>query len=139
MEYSQEVIKRFTNPRNMGEIKDADAIGKVGNPRCGDVMWIYVKLKKDKNADVKTETSKDKSIGKELIRDIKFKTFGCTSAIASSDALCDLAKGKTVDEALKITKDDIIKVLGDLPAIKVHCSVLAHEGLADAIKKYRTK
>jgi len=120
--YSKEVIKRFTHPKNFGQINDADGIGKVGNPRCGDVMKLYIKVD-----------------DKERIKDIKFHTLGCAAAIAASDIACDLVKGKTLKEALKIDYKKIIKELGDLPAIKIHCSVLAREGLKTAIKNYYEK
>ncbi|OGZ19249.1 MAG: iron-sulfur cluster assembly scaffold protein [Candidatus Nealsonbacteria bacterium RBG_13_38_11] len=120
--YSKEVIKRFTHPKNFGEIKNADAVGRVGNPRCGDIMKLYIKIEKKK--------------GKEIIKDIKFHTLGCAAAIATSDMACDLVKGKTLKEAQKIDYKKIIKALGDLPAIKIHCSVLAREGLKAAVKDY---
>ena len=120
-EYSEIVMDHFRNPRNMGEIKDADGIGKVGNPKCGDVMAIYIKVKD------------------ERIIDIKFKTFGCSAAIATSSILTEMAKGKTLDEALKITRDDVANELGGLPAIKLHCSNLAADALREAIKDYRSK
>jgi len=120
--YSKEVIKRFTQPKNFGEIKDADAVGKVGNPRCGDIMKLYLKVEKKK--------------GREIIKDIKFHTLGCAAAIATSDMACDLVRGKTLKEAQKIDYKKIIKALGDLPLIKIHCSVLAREGLKAALKDY---
>jgi len=120
--YSKEVIKRFTHPKNFGEIKKADGVGRVGNPRCGDIMKLYIKV--------------EERDGKEIIKDIKFNTLGCAAAIATSDMACDLVKGKTLKEALKIDYKKIIKELGDLPSIKIHCSVLAREGLKAAIKNY---
>src|SRR4030043_26263 len=117
--YSKEVIKRFTNPKNFGEIKNADGVGRVGNPRCGDMMKLYIKVGK-----------------KGIIKDIKFHTLGCAAAIATSDMACDLVKGKTLKEAQKIDYRKIIKALGDLPLIKIHCSVLAREGLKAALKDY---
>ena len=120
--YSKEVIKRFTNPKNFGEIKDADGIGKVGNPRCGDIMKLYIKVG-----------------DKGIIRDIKFHTLGCAAAIATSDMACDLVKGKNIKEALKLDYEKIVKALGDLPPIKIHCSVLAREGLKAAIKDYEKR
>jgi nitrogen fixation NifU-like protein len=120
--YSKEVIKRFTNPKNFGEIKDADGVGKVGNPRCGDIMRLYIKVN-----------------DKKIIEEIKFHTLGCAAAIATSDMACDLAKGKTLKEALKIDYKKIIKRLGDLPPIKIHCSVLAKEGLKAAVENYYEK
>ena len=120
--YSKEVIKRFVKPKNFGEIKKADAIGEVGNPKCGDIMKLYLKID-----------------SKERIKDIKFHTLGCAAAIAASDMVCDLVKGKTFKDALKIDYKKIIEELGDLPPIKVHCSVLAREGIRAAIDDYNTK
>jgi nitrogen fixation NifU-like protein len=119
--YTEKVMDHFRNPRNMGEIKNPDGFGKVGNPKCGDVMAIYLKIKDEK------------------ITDIKFKTFGCTAAIATSSVLTELVKGKTIKEALKLTRDDVANELGGLPAIKMHCSNLAADALREAIKNYRTK
>lgn len=119
--YTEKVMDHFRNPRNMGEIKNPDGFGKVGNPVCGDVMAIYIRIKDEK------------------IADIKFKTFGCTAAIATSSVLTEMAKGKTIDEALKITRDDVAKELGGLPAVKMHCSNLAADALREAIKDYRSK
>ena len=121
IDYTEKVKEHFFHPRNVGEIKNADGIGKVGNPTCGDVMAIYIKVKEDR------------------IIDIKFKTFGCTAAIATSSVLTEMAKGKTLDEALKITRDDVANELGGLPAIKLHCSNLAADALREAIKDYRSK
>jgi len=123
--YSKEVIKRFTHPKNFGEIKNADAIGKVGNPRCGDIMKLYIKVGKRGK--------------KEVIEDIKFHTLGCAAAIATSDMACDLVKGKTLKDVLNLDYKKIIKALGDLPPLKIHCSVLAMEGLEAAIKDYYAK
>ena len=119
--YTKKVLDHFRNPRNMGEIKDADGIGTVGNPTCGDVMAIYIKVKNYK------------------ISDIKFKTFGCTAAISSSSIATELVKGKTLDEAMKLSRDDVAKELGGLPAIKMHCSNLAADALKEDIKDYRKK
>jgi len=119
--YTEMVKDHFFNPRNVGEIKDADGVGTVGNPTCGDVMTIYIKVKD------------------EIIIDIKFKTFGCAAAIATSSILTGMAKGKMLDEALKITRDDVANELGGLPAIKLHCSNLAADALREAIKDYRKK
>jgi len=126
LEYSKTVLENFKNPKNMGEIKEADGVGKVGNPRCGDVMWVYIKVGKDKS-------------GKEIIKDIKFKTFGCAAAIATSSMITQLAKGKSLDEAKKITKDDVAKSLKGLPPIKMHCSNLASDALNSAIEDYKKK
>ena len=120
--YSKKVIERFTNPKNFGEIKNADGIGNVGNPRCGDIMKLYLKID-----------------NKGIIKDIKFHTLGCAAAIATSDIVCDLVRGKSIKEALRIDYKKIVKKLGDLPAIKIHCSVLAREGLKAAIEDYEKK
>lgn len=119
--YSEKVMDHFKNPRNQGEIKDADAVGQVGNPVCGDVMKIYLKIKNN------------------VIEDIKFETLGCAAAIAVSSALTVLVKGKTIDEAKKMTKDEIVNELGGLPAPKVHCSMLGLDALLEAIKEYENK
>jgi nitrogen fixation NifU-like protein len=121
--YSKETIKRFQKPKFVGEMKDADAVGQEGNVKCGDIMKIFLKVD-------------DKS---EKIKDIKFQTYGCVAAIAASDAMCELAKGKTIKEALKITAKDIVKKLGPLPAIKFHCSILGTEALHNAIKNYEER
>jgi len=119
--YSEKVIEHFRNPRNMGEIKDADGVGTVGNPLCGDQMTIYIKVKNDR------------------IVDIKFKTFGCAAAIATSSMITELAKGKTLEEAMKITRKDVADELDGLPPIKMHCSNLAADALHAAIKDYWEK
>ena len=118
-------MDHFRDPRNMGEMKDADSIGEKGNPVCGDLMYIYLKV--------------EKRNGEEIISDISFQTFGCAAAIATSSMMTELAKGKTLDEALKITKNDVATSLDGLPPIKMHCSNLAADALQDAIKKYRDK
>jgi nitrogen fixation NifU-like protein len=119
--YSEKVMEHFRNPRNMGEIPDADGVGTVGNPICGDLMTIYIKVKDDKIADV------------------KFKTFGCGAAIATSSMMTELAKGRTLEEAMKITRKDVAESLDGLPPIKMHCSNLAADGLHEAIKDYHAK
>jgi len=121
--YTDKVMEHFRNPKFLRKMKNPDSIGKVGNPQCGDLMWVYIKVGKKDN--------------KEIIEDISVETFGCVAAVSSSDVLCELALGKTLEEAEKISRDDIIKELGDLPPIKRHCSVLAQEGLQKAIWKYR--
>lgn len=121
MVYSDEVMQHFQNPHNMGEIPDADGVGKVGNPVCGDVMYIYIKVKDNR------------------ITDIKFKTFGCVAAVATSSMITDLAKGKTLEEAEAITNKDVSKALGNLPPVKEHCSNLAADGLKKAIEDYKNK
>ena len=124
--YTKKVIKHFQKPHNYGKIKDYDGLGKVGNPVCGDVMWLYIKVGKNKK-------------GEEIIKDIKFETFGCVAAISTSSVITDLAKGKTIKECLRINKNDIIKSLGGLPPIKIHCSVLASDALLEAIYDYFSK
>lgn len=119
--YTENVIDRFTNPRNTGMIKNADGVGTVGNPACGDIMKIYLKVED------------------ETIVDAKFKTFGCAAAISSSDVAMDLIKGKTIEEALKVTNKDVLNELGELPPVKIHCSVLAQEGIQAAVEDYRKK
>jgi nitrogen fixation NifU-like protein len=126
LNYNKKVMKLFMNPKNMGEIKNADGIGKVGNPVCGDIMWVYIKVGKDKKE-------------KEIIKDIKFKTFGCASAIATSSMITQIAKGKTLEEAKEIKYQDVVDSLGGLPPIKIHCSTLATEALNKAILDYRNK
>jgi len=124
--YTKKVIKHFTNPRNFGKIKNPDGIGKVGNILCGDVMWLYIKVRKDKK-------------GKERIKDIKFETFGCVAALATSSVITELVKGKTLDQALAIDRKKVVKTLGSLPPIKLHCSVLAVDALLEAIHDYLSK
>jgi len=119
--YTEKVLDHFRNPRNIGEIKNADGVGTVGNPVCGDVMTIYIKVKNN------------------IIQDIKFKTYGCAAAIASSSIATEMVKGKTLDEALKLTRNDVAEELGGLPAYKLHCSNLAADALRKAIKDYKTK
>jgi nitrogen fixation protein NifU and related proteins len=116
--YSNIVMDHFKNPRNVGEIENADGIGEVGNPVCGDMMNVFIKVENDK------------------IADIKFKTFGCGAAIAVSSMLTELAKGKTLDEAMKITNQDVADALGGLPQNKLHCSNLGADALHAAIKNY---
>ncbi len=119
--YSEKVMDHFMNPRNMGEIKDADAVGTVGNPACGDVMRLYIKVDDDK------------------ITEAKFKTFGCGAAIATSSMATEMITEKTVDEALKVTNEAVAEALDGLPANKMHCSVLAQEAIEAAVKVYREK
>jgi len=119
--YSDKVLDHFRNPRNVGEIEDADGVGTVGNPVCGDMMSIYIKVK-------------DNSI-----EDIKFKTFGCGAAIATTSMTTELAKGKTLDEAMKITREQVAEELDGLPPVKMHCSNLAADALHEAIKDYKKK
>ena len=121
MKYSEKVIDHFLNPRNVGEISDADGVGEVGNSRCGDIMKMYLKI-----------------LG-GIIIDAKFQTFGCAAAIATSSVATELIKGKTIEEALKITNKDVIDYLGELPPVKIHCSLLAEQSIKAAIKDYYTK
>jgi len=130
MIYTNKVLEHFKKPHNQGALKDADAVGEEGNPVCGDVMKIYLKI--GKNKIKKSQTGREES----YIKDIKFETLGCAAAIAVTSVLTDMAKRKTLDEAKKITKDDIVKELGGLPATKVHCSMLGVEALRKAIKEY---
>ena len=119
--YTKKVLDHFTSPHNCGKIQEADGIGKVGNPVCGDIMTIYIKVNKEK----------------DIIEDIKFETLGCAAAIATSSMITDIAKGKTLNEALKITRDSVAKNLGGLPPLKLHCSNLAADALHKAIENYR--
>jgi len=128
MQYSKKVINHFKNPKNQGVIKNADSIGEKGNPVCGDVMKIYLKIGKQENKKTRKQES--------YIKDIKFETLGCVAAIAVSSALTEVVKGKTLDKALKISKNTIIKELGYLPETKIHCSMLGVEALHEAINKY---
>jgi nitrogen fixation protein NifU and related proteins len=129
--YSKKVLEHFSYPRNMGEIKDADGVGEVGNIKCGDVMKMYIKVGQRTMAKgQKTE---------EYIEDIKFQTLGCAAAIATSSITTELAKGKTLKEAVNISKDDINNALGKLPAIKYHCSILADKAIKEAIANYQSK
>ena len=116
--YSDKVMDHFMNPRNVGEIADADGVGEVGNAKCGDIMKMYLKIKDGK------------------IDDVKFETFGCASAIASSSMATELIKGKTIDEALSVTNKQVVDELDGLPAHKLHCSVLAEEAIKKALKDY---
>ena len=124
--YTEKVLKTFKNPHNYGKIKNASGIGKVGNIVCGDVMWLYVKIAENKGKE-------------QIIKDIKFETFGCVAAISTSSIITDLVKGKTIKEALKVTKDNVIESLGGLPKIKYHCSVLAVDALVEAVYDYFLK
>jgi len=120
-QYSEKVMEHFKNPKNVGEIPDANGIGNVGNPVCGDIMRLYIKVENDR------------------ITDAKFKTFGCGAAIATSSMVTELVKHKTIEEALKISNRAVAEALGGLPSIKMHCSVLAEEALKSAIDDYLKK
>lgn len=119
--YSEKVMDHFSKPRNVGEIENADGIGTVGNPTCGDLMTIYIKVKDN------------------IIEDIKFKTFGCGAAIATSSMITEIALGKTIEEALEITRDDVANELDGLPPVKMHCSNLAADALKASIDDYKSK
>jgi nitrogen fixation NifU-like protein len=119
--YNEKVMDHFENPRNMGEIKDADGIGEEGNPQCGDIMKIYIKVKEN------------------VIEDIKFQTFGCGAAIASSSMATELVKGKTLEEAWELSNKAVVEALEGLPPAKIHCSVLAEDAIHKAINDYREK
>jgi nitrogen fixation NifU-like protein len=119
--YSEKVMEHFSSPHNMGELKDANAIGEVGNAKCGDIMRMYLKIEDD------------------IIKDASFKTFGCCAAIASSSVATDLVKGKSVEEALSIKNSDVVEELDGLPPVKVHCSVLAEEAIRKAIENYKNE
>jgi nitrogen fixation NifU-like protein len=117
--YSEKVMEHFANPHNVGELKDANAVGEVGNPQCGDIMRMYLKIENN------------------VIQDASFKTFGCCAAIASSSVATDMVKGKTIEEALQMKNSDVVEALDGLPPVKVHCSVLAEEAIRLAIENYR--
>jgi len=121
MLYSKKVIEHFQSPRNVGEIKDADGVGTVGNPSCGDIMKMYIK------------------VDNGIITDIKFKTFGCGAAIATSSITTEMVRGKSIEEAEKLTRNQVAEALGGLPPIKMHCSNLATDALKAALDDYRRK
>lgn len=123
-QYSKKVIDHFTRPHNQGSMKNADGVGTVGNPKCGDIMRMYIKIGKNKQKE-------------EIIKDIKFETLGCGAAISTSSMATVLAKGMTVEEALKITNKQVAEELGGLPGVKMHCSNLAADALHKAIENYR--
>lgn len=119
--YNEKVIEYFQHPKNVGEIENADLVGEAGSPCCGDTTTVYVQLEND------------------VIKDIKFKTYGCAAAIASSSILTEMVKGMTVQQALSVTKNDIIEELGGLPSPKIHCSLLAEDALRAALVKYNNQ
>ncbi len=121
MLYSDKVLNHFSNPRNVGEIEDADGVGEVGNAKCGDIMKMYIKVKEG------------------IITDVKFKTFGCGAAVATSSIATELITGKSIDDALKLTNKAVVEALDGLPPVKVHCSVLAEQAIKSAISDYYTK
>lgn len=121
MEYSEKVVEHYTNPRNVGKIENASGIGEVGNPVCGDIMKMFIKVENNR------------------IVDVKFKTFGCGAAIATSSISTEMIKGKTIEETLKLKNTDVVNSLGGLPPVKLHCSVLAEEAIHEAIADYYRK
>lgn len=121
MEYSEKVVEHYTNPRNVGKIENASGIGEVGNPVCGDIMKMFIKVENN------------------IIVDVKFKTFGCGAAIATSSISTEMIKGKTIEEALNLKNTDVVNSLGGLPPVKLHCSVLAEEAIHEAIADYYQK
>jgi len=121
MLYSKKVLDHFSNPRNVGELQDANGIGEVGSPACGDIMRMYIKVEDNR------------------ISDISFKTFGCAAAVATSSMATELIKGKTIDEALKLTNQAVVEALEGLPPVKIHCSVLAEQAVKSAIADYYTR
>jgi len=121
MVYSEKVLDHFSNPRNVGELSDANGIGEVGNPQCGDIMKMYLKIEDG------------------VIRDVRFKTFGCGAAIATSSIATELVKGATVEEALKLTNQAVVEALDGLPPVKIHCSVLAEQAIKSAISDYYSR
>jgi len=120
-QYSEKVMDHFKNPRNVGEMKNPDGVGHVGNPICGDIMELYIRVKDG------------------IIEDAKFRTFGCGAAIATSSMVTEIVKGKSIEEALKISNRAVVEALGGLPAVKMHCSVLAEEALKAAINDYNSR
>jgi len=125
-QYSKKVLEHFFHPKYVGELKSPDGAGEAGNPVCGDVLKIYIKIGERKNKE-------------KYIKEISFQTLGCCAAIAVSDVICDLVKGKTLEKALKIKRDEIVKSLGGLPRFKYHCSFLAIDALSEAIYDYLSK
>lgn len=121
MLYSDKVMEHFTNPRNIGELTDANGVGEVGNAKCGDIMKMYIK------------------VDQGVIQDVKFKTFGCGAAIATSSMATEMIKGKTIDDALKLTNKAVVEALEGLPPVKIHCSVLAEQAVRSAISDYYTR
>ena len=122
MQYSEKVLDHFTHPRNVGEIEDANGVGEVGNAKCGDIMKMYMKINDE-----------------GVIEDIKFKTFGCGAAVATSSMATEMVKGKTIEEALKLTNKAVAEALDGLPPVKMHCSVLAEEAIQAALTDYYTR
>lgn len=126
LKYSKKVIEHFTHPHNQGNMKNADGVGIVGNPKCGDIMRMYIKVSKNKKNE-------------EIIKDVKFETLGCGAAISTSSIATEMAKGKTIDEVMAITNKKVAEELGGLPVAKLHCSNLAADALHEAIENYKKK
>ena len=126
LRYSKKVIEHFTHPHNQGNMKNPDGVGIVGNPKCGDIMRMYIKVSKDKK-------------GKEIVKDVKFETLGCGAAISTSSIATEMAKGKTIDEVMTITNKQVAEELGGLPVAKLHCSNLAADALHEAIGDYKKR
>ena len=124
--YSKEIMEHFRHPRNVGKMQDYSGLGKAGNLLCGDVLWLYIKVRKDKK-------------GREIIKQASFETLGCAIAIANTSLITTIVKGKTLEEAMKITREDLLKKLGKVPPFKIHCSVLAVDALKEAIYDYYLK
>ena len=129
IEYSEKVMDHFTNPRNVGEIENASGVGTVGNAKCGDIMRIYLDIDESAGTDPK----------EAIVRDVKFKTFGCGAAVATSSIATEMIMGKTVEDALKLTNKAVQEALGGLPAVKIHCSLLAEEAVHAALWDYAKK
>jgi len=134
--YSEKIMDHFRNPRNLGEIADADGVGVVGNPRCGDVMKMYIRVG---TRNVRNPKSEARNRKEKYIKEIKFQTLGCGAAIASSSIATEMAKGKTLEEALKISGKEISREMGKFAPAKFHCSILAEEGIKKAILDFQSR
>jgi len=139
MDYTKEALDHFMNPRNVGEIVDADGVGQVGNMKCGDIMHVFIKVGHRPTFSSKVYKVESQKSKEGFIEDVKFKTLGCAAAIASSSMMTELAKGKSLEEAKKLTRDDINEALGILPKQKYHCSILSADALQKAIADYEGK
>jgi len=138
-QYSKSVMDHFSNPRNVGEIENADGVGEVGNVRCGDVMYVYIKVGRRPLSSQQSAVSSQQPQTEEYIEDVKFKTLGCAAAIATSSMMTELVKGKNLEEAKTVSRDDINEALGILPKQKYHCSILSADGIQKAIADYENK
>ena len=137
-QYTKEVMDHFYNPRNVGEIETPDGVGQIGNMKCGDVMYVYIKVGTRVKNQLPLKKGENEGV-EEFIEDVKFKTLGCAAAIATSSMMTELVKGKTLDEAARISRDDINEALGILPKQKYHCSILSADAIHRAIEDYRQK